>query len=251
MIPEALNYAASFALSPAAFRPHIGSSIRLWARANRCAAAWAEHERNTKAHILDVAGRLRQRRTVVVLGSGLLRDVPITELSKLFDTVVLVDLVHLASVRAWLCFRRIRNARLICRDLSGFAELERGETPEPLAFLRQVPYLDLVVSANILSQIGVGITRQLNSAGRAAEADSVLPVLVQAHLDGLRSVGAASCLVTDISYRVVTRQGQIIEEADLLAGVAPPAPVRRWDWPVAPLGEASPETSAVHHVIAA
>ncbi len=50
---------------------------------------------------------LRQKRTAVVLGSGLLRDVPIEELSENFDTVVLVDLVHLASVRLWLRLTRI------------------------------------------------------------------------------------------------------------------------------------------------
>jgi hypothetical protein len=42
---------------------------------------------------------LRQKRTAVVLGSGLLRDVPIRELAAAFDTVVLIDLVHVASVR--------------------------------------------------------------------------------------------------------------------------------------------------------
>ena len=79
MILEALNYAASWPLTSAEHRPFIRSSVNLWARANRCASAWAEHESRTKAAILKAAEGCRQRRTVVVLGSGLLRDVPVIE----------------------------------------------------------------------------------------------------------------------------------------------------------------------------
>ncbi len=89
-----------------------------------------------------------------------LRDVPIEEQSENFDTVVLVDLVHLASVRLWLRLKGYSNVRLIERDLSGYDELAAGRQPEPLAFLRTVPYLDFVVSANLLSQIGRGAKRR-------------------------------------------------------------------------------------------
>ncbi|PYB77349.1 hypothetical protein [Rhizobium wuzhouense] len=247
MILEALNYAATWPLTSAAHRPFIRSSVNLWARANRCRTAWAEHERQTKAAILKAAEQCRQRRTVVVLGSGLLRDVPITELSRLFDTVVLVDLVHLASVRGWLKLKGLKNIRLIERDLSGLDALLAGEVLEPLSFLRQVPYLDLVVSANLLSQIGIGVARRLG--GQSEDSDRVRQAIA-AHVEGLAQVPAATCLVTDISYTVIDRGGLRHETVDLMHGVDLGTPSARWDWPVIPFGEESRDYQIVHHVIA-
>lgn len=247
MILEALNFAASVPLTSAAHRPFIGSSVNLWARANRCRAAWSDHERRTKAAILSSAEACRQKRTVVLLGSGLLRDVPVAELSRLFDTVVLVDLVHLASVRSWLAIKRFRNIRLIERDLSGLDALLAGEAVEPLSFLRQVPYLDLVVSANLLSQIGIGAERRLEGHSNP---DELIPQLIAAHAEGLSMASAETCLVTDVSYTAIDRTGACQETADLLHGVDI-GPVREsWDWPVVPFGEESRDYQIVHHVIA-
>jgi hypothetical protein len=247
MILEALNYAATWPLTSAAHRPFIRSSVNLWARANRCRTAWAEHERQTKAAIIDAAAGCRQRRTAVVLGSGLLRDVPVIELSRLFDTVVLVDLVHLASVRSWIAAKGLKNTRLIERDLSGLDALLDGQTVEPLGFLRQVPYLDLVVSANLLSQIGIGAGRRLD--GHAAEGDLVRQVIA-AHLAGLAQVPAATCLITDVSYTVIDRKGITHETVDLMHGVDMGPTPAEWDWPVIPFGEESRDYQIVHHVIA-
>ncbi|MBB5274692.1 hypothetical protein HNR26_000730 [Rhizobium rosettiformans] len=246
MILEALNYAASWPVTSAAHRPFIRSSVNLWARANRCRADWADHERRTMATILSAAEACRQRRTVVVLGSGLLRDVPVAELSRLFDTVVLVDLVHLASVRSWLTVKRFKNIRLIERDLSGLDALLAGEAVEPLSFLRQVPYLDFVVSANLLSQIGVGAARKLEGH---VDAEVLVPQVIAAHLEGLAQVPAATCLVTDVGYTVIDRNNQTHETVDLMHGVDP-GPVRdSWDWPVIPFGEESRDYKIVHRVI--
>ncbi|MFD1745870.1 hypothetical protein ACFSE1_10395 [Rhizobium helianthi] len=249
MILEALNYGASWPLTPATFRPHVSSSVRLWARARRCAKHWAAHEAQSKAHMLAALKELKQRRTAVVLGSGLLRDVPIRELIAAFDTVVLVDLVHLASIRAWAALNGKKKLRLISRDLSGLDVARTGQMPEPLSFLRQVPYLDFVVSANLLSQIGVGARRVLEAERR--DADAILPLMIRAHLEGLAALPCKSCIVTDVDYEMRNRQGDLLEQGDLLAGVAPPKAVSTWEWTVVPFGEMSRDSIAVHRVIAA
>jgi hypothetical protein len=247
MILEALNYAASWPLTSAAHRPFIRSSVNLWARANRCRDDWADHERRTKAAILNAAKACRQRRTVVVLGSGLLRDVPVIELSRLFDTVVLVDLVHLASVRSWIAIKRLKNVRLIERDVSGLDTLLGAKPFEPLAFLRQVPYLDLVISANLLSQIGIGAARRLEGH---ADKGALLGQVIAAHVAGLAEVPAETCLVSDISYTVIDRSGRRRETVDLLHGVDIGPARENWDWPVIPFGEESRDYQILHHVIA-
>ena len=249
MILEALHYAATWPVTPQEFRPHVKSSVSLWSRANRCATAWAEHEENSRDFIRAAMSGLKRRRTAVVLGSGLLRDVPIRDLAKGFDTVVLVDLVHLAGVRAGLLARRISNVRLISRDLSGLGDARAGKPVEPLSFLRQVPYLDFVVSANLLSQIVVGARRSLSGMPEATQ-EEVLQALVRAHLDGLSGLPCESVLISDISYAVRDRAGQVSEAADLLCGVTAPEASKRWSWPVAPFGELGRDVEAVHEVIA-
>ncbi len=248
MLAEALNFAATYALSGRRRGSEINASVRLWARARRCAADWAPHEENTRAFVLDAVKDLRQRRTAVVLGSGLLRDVPINALAATFDTVVLVDLVHLASVRLGLALARRRNVRLIERDISGYDQLAAGE--EPLAFLRQVPYLDLVVSANLLSQVGLGVKRRLAAEPAGSMPEDALTRLIRAHIDGLAGLPCRTCLVTDVSFSVIDRTGQLHETVDLLHGVAAPASKAQWQWPVAPLGEESRDYRVVHEVIA-
>jgi hypothetical protein len=250
MILEALQYAATWWVTTAENRPYIRYSVNLWSRARRCAKDWAEHEAKTKAAILQAAASITPRRTVVVLGSGLLRDVPIVELSRTFDTVVLVDLVHVASVRGWTIVKRLKNVKFIERDLSGYEDLKAGKPLEPLGFLRGVPYLDLVVSANLLSQIGMGAKKRLDKEPVGTMPEDRVPQLIRAHLDGLAHVPAKTCLITDITFEVIDRTGNVHEHSDLLAGIAPPIAAARWDWPVVPLGEESKDYRIVHKVIA-
>ncbi|MBX5236873.1 hypothetical protein [Rhizobium sp. NLR22b] len=250
MITEALLYAATLPLTGKRHRKFIRNSVNLWSRAGRCAGDWADHEEKSRNAIRAAAAGLRQRRTAVVLGSGLLRDVPIDELARDFDTVVLVDLIHLASVRLWLAAKGYRNVRLIERDLSGYDDFAAGQEPEPLAFLRGVPYLDFVVSANLLSQIGRGVKRrhEAEAAGRMPE--DTVERLITAHLSGLSELSCRHCLVTDIAYALIDRNGKTHEEADLLHGVTPPPAKAIWTWPVAPLGEESRNYRIEHKVIA-
>lgn len=245
MLPEALNFAATYAISPRKRVSEINSSVTLWARAGRCARDWAEHEAKTKAFVLEAMETLPQRRVAVVLGSGLLRDTPIEVLAKTFREVRLYDLQHLASVRAWAMLRGLKNLHFEHRDLSGFGAWKAGQPVAPLAFLDDIPDLDLLISANLLSQIGVGI-------GRLAKDEPVSPVplLLQAHLDGLASLRGPVCLITDISYEVIDKEGKVLERDDLMHGVVLPEPQAEWPWTVAPFGELDPGYKAVHRVMA-
>lgn len=251
MLAEALNFAATWPLTAPENRPFIRSSVGLWSRAGRVAAAWRAHEDNCRRAVLYKARELKRRRTAVVLGSGLLRDVPVEMLARAFDTVVLVDRVHLASVRAWLAFRKLANVRLVERDLSGYADLRAGREPEPLAFLRQVPYLDFTVSANLVSQVGIGAGRLLEREAPGAMPADTVARLVAAHFEGLAALPSATCLLTDVSFSIVDRNGRARERQDLLAGIPHPPAFASWDWPVAPPGEESPDYQVIHRVVAA
>lgn len=227
MIAEALNFAASWLISGRRKTAEINSSVRLRARANRCARAWAEHEANCKTFIR--AHMPERGRVAVVLGSGLLRDVPVGELAAAFGEVRLYDLQHLASVRISVFAKGLRNLRFLERDLAA-----------GLDFLRGDPDIDLVISANLLSQLGVAAERMgLDTAG-----------VIAAHVDGLRAAPGRKLLLTDVAFDLVLKSGAIIERHDLMHGVSLPEPEASWPWPVAPIGEIDPAYEAVHRVVA-
>ncbi|RDJ15506.1 hypothetical protein [Rhizobium grahamii] len=251
MIAEALLYAATVPVTLKAHRRFIRYSVNLWSRAGRCSRQWAEHEERSKDAVRSAMAGLRQRRTAVILGSGLLRDVPIEELARTFDTVVLVDLVHLASTRLWLRLKGYKNVRLIERDLSGYDDLAAGRQLQPLAFLRTVPYLDFVVSANLLSQIGRGVKRRFEAEQEGALPADTVAQLIQAHRSALEAAPCKTCLITDVSYAVIDRTGKVQDEADLLHGVSLSSVQADWTWPVAPIGEESADYQIVHKVVAA
>jgi hypothetical protein len=224
MILEALNFLATWAVSKRRKAGEINASVRLWARAGRCARDWAEHEGNCKAFV--AAHMPESGRVAVVLGSGLLRDVPVEALSRAFREVRLYDLQHLASVRCWAFMKGLRNLRFLQWDLS-----------EGLDVLGD-PEIDLVISANLLSQLGVA----------AARVDAA--TVIAAHLDGLLMAPGRRLLLTDVGYEFVLRNGTVAERHDLMHGVALPTPDKTWPWPVAPFGELDPAYKAVHQVAA-
>ena len=266
MLVEALLFAAARLTSPRSRAAAVRDAIGLRARAGRCRTTWAEHEARTRAAIDRAIDGVAVRRTAVVLGSGLLRDVPIDRLSSMFKKVVLVDIVHLPTVRLKMFFRRYPNVSFMTRDISGYDRLaeqsriklatgqdDLGVRLDPLGFLRKIDELDLVISANVLSQLAVGAVNRLRAKDGQAGImpDDAVMQLVAGHLDGLAQLPCKTVIVTDVSYVRRRRDGVVVETGDLLHGVIPPAPFDTWDWPVAPFGEEAVDEERVHRVIAA
>lgn len=251
MIAEMIHYAASYFATPKDFRQHLKGAVSLWSRGKRWRKIWAEHEDNCKRFITDEVAKLKMRRTCVVLGSGLLRDVPIELLAKTFDTVVLIDIAHLNSARMKVSkLKQARNVKFIYRDVAEIDRWMKGESFEPMAFLRDVPFLDLVISANLLSQIGLAAEDALEEAGRADDVQTLVPQIINGHLDRLSALPCKTLLLTDIYFVAINKKGEFIAEHDLMFGVEHPKHDAIWNWQVAPLGEISKDYSTNHTVIA-
>ncbi|MGL4437720.1 MAG: hypothetical protein ACRCUE_00455 [Bosea sp. (in: a-proteobacteria)] len=235
---------------PRALRRHglLRESVGLWSRGLRQRKAWAAHNANCRRVVADCVGALSSLRTVVVLGSGLLRDVPMDLLLARFERVVLVDAVHLWPVRLAQGFRS--KITFVTRDLTGvLISLGAGETvtrTDPLADLARDPHVDLVISANLLSQLALPIVRAID-VGQVM--DHELPRrVIEAHLADLAAFNARICLLTDMSYSEVNAAGNVVQTVDLLHGVTLSSPDEAWDWPVSPLGEEDAHAAYVHHV---
>lgn len=217
-------------------RGYLRESVLLMSRGRRCRRAWAPHLAAARAAILEACDGLPQRRVAVVLGSGLLQDVPLAELAARFERVDLVDAVHLwpARFRA----RAHPNVRLITADL-----VLQPNRPEPLAALCGGDTVDFVVSANLLSQLPI---LPLDRPGFVPP--DLGSRIVRAHLDGLAGLRARVCLVTDVEQIEEDRAGQVIARLDLLHGVRLGRADRRWTWDLAPFGEATRHRRLIHRV---
>ena len=114
----------------------VTESVALWSRGLRQRRAWAGHHARCRAVVAQAIAELPERRTAVILGSGLLRDIPLGLLCANFERVLLVDAVHLPQIRLRMRFRR--NVTLLTRDLTGIMGWLAGEgdgRSDPLADL--------------------------------------------------------------------------------------------------------------------
>ena len=217
----------------------------LRARRNRCREAWRPHLAHTREVILEAAARCERRRSALIVGSGLLFDVPLEALSRQFERVVLVDIVH-----AWSVHReagRFSNVRLVPLDVTGVVErchaLARRRAPAPLPRRPVECFVDedfdLVASVNVLSQLPVVPNGYMSRRIRSlTEADTreFSRALVVNHLDWLCSFQGIACLVTDLERLCHGACGPASREGSLW-GVTLPEGGRDWMWDLAPRPE--------------
>lgn len=234
MIWEAFLYATA-RTTPAMRRLGlVGDAIALRSRALRHRRAWTPHEERCRAFVIRAVDTLPRRRSVVVLGSGLARDVPLARLAASFERVVLVDAVHLLPVR-WRAWQL--SAECVAADLSG------GDDAA-IASLRARGDVDLVISANLLSQMPLPHRR---AADDWMDPEPTRRIGIH-HLATLRSFWAPVCLLSDLAYRDVQRDGSASEEHPLVDESLLPPPNGTWDWEVAPRGEIDRGFARIHRV---
>ncbi len=258
MIREALEWLLTPCARARRDLGYLSEAIAIGARHRRCHAAWAEHLTRSRRAILDAARRAPAHRCAVILGSGPLLDVPLAELAGMFRSVILVDALHPLTAR-WQA-RRHANVELVTADLSGVLEAlhgwQAGETlppPQPIT-LTQRDDIDLVVSLNLLSQLGVlpieWIEKRAGPPGPAI-AEAYAADLTRAHLRELARCRAEVCLIADVEWWHQEPDGTIVERASTIYEVPPPAAIEEWVWAIAPAPESDPRLSQYRRVIAA
>lgn len=237
----------------------LGEVIAIAARHRRCQADWAPHLAETKAVIEDAIAQAPGRGCAVVLGSGLLTDVPLATLAATFAEVVLVDLIHLRTT----C-RRARgfgNVRLVAADVTGVLEalVRNGPTlPPPAATLGVARAADLVVSANLLSQLPImpiAWLDRLRRRGAAIAEEAIVAygrALIDDHLALLARQSGTVALITDVE-RLNLPPGRSdaapLEREDALLGACLPMAGRSWTWRIAPAPELDRDFDRHHRVV--
>lgn len=199
---------------------------------------WWAHAERSKAFIMGAAVRARGRKLAVVLGAGKAYDLPLAELAKGFERVMLVDID--AAALAATCAAAVPDAALRRKfdlhamDLTGVAarlvrEIESSASFEALCAsykLASPPRLvpgaqraDLLVSALVLTQLALPaklLAREVHERkhgpiGRGPEPawvkafDELDLRMQQDHIDALTAQADLAVLTSEVMHHVTVQ----------------------------------------------
>lgn len=237
---------------------HMGylyETIAMRERYRRNRSSWQHHIEKSRESLISAAEKARKRNRIIILGSGILLDVPMTELAGMFKEVILADIVHLPEIRKRV--KRFPNARLMEHDASGISERlyhnikqDLNDLPNPLPGL-PVHEADLVVSLNMLSQLPVVphlFVMKNMPAIQEEDSNEWCRLIIESHVAWLKSLPCATCLISDHAFSRRDRNGEIRETGSTLYGFQLPEPEKSWTWNLAPQGEESGGMSKELHV---
>lgn len=241
------------------------SGISRTQRENR--EGWWAHARHHRAFILEAAARVEQPRLAVVLGAGKAYDLPLPELAKRFDRVVLIDIdadamaassaatVTDGKLRARLELRAMDLTGVTARIAAGIQAALSSERPDaqlealcasyrlnsPPRFIDKPA--DLLVSGMVLSQLGLQPKLAVKRlyvprfgsipAALAAAWDDLERRLQQDHIDALGEQAHLAVLTSDVIHHSGGESWSAIGAAQLTDRLPATAEVlsrREWSW---------------------
>jgi hypothetical protein len=247
MIRELFLYLTTPASKHAKKFGHLYEAIALGAREKRCKLFWKSHREDSQRLILKVVQTILQRKSLLILGSGPLHEIPIVELSKLFESITLVDIVHLKETKQK--YRHLHNLSFIEHDITELeikiSEEKKVMNKVPTTFLNN--HYDLVISANILSQLAYHLRNFLEKMASPSlsseNLDQFSNQISQDHFLYLKSFGCPVLLITDIATYFKNSRNEKVDVQTPYMNLDLPTPVATWLWDVAPIPEYSPEIS--------
>lgn len=232
----------------------LREAIAMAARSKRCQREWQPHYQACQQALLEACKRLDSKRKLLIFGAGTLQDIPLPELSQMFDEIQLIDLVFLRSARKQVAF--YPNVHLIEWDVTeSLLSLSRchSNSSFPKSWLDHAE-IDLVVSLNLITQLPLlpfdWLTQHCLISDEQAE--QLGEELISQHLHYLQQFaqrGTKVCLIADRYAQRFNRHGQEIERFDLWWGLDDiPTAEKQWLWPLMPLGEVAADYSQTHCV---
>jgi hypothetical protein len=244
MIYKFYNYVTTSCPQYVRHMDYLYEIIAMRSRHMRNQTSWMPHLQNTRRFILSAAKRCQNRNKVIILGSGLLLDVPLLELTSMFREVVLADIVFLPEVQR--AVKKNVNVTLLPLDMTSMAQklyenVQRGirELPEAAPSLNALDEdAGLVVSLNLLSQLWVVprtyVLKKLRGL-EEEELDDWCGRIVSSHYAFLQSLSCDVCLITDFEFIKLDKNGVIVSQGSTIFNLRLPAPKESWTWSIAPM----------------
>lgn len=259
MIGEFIRYVTTYAPERTRKFGYLKRLIALEFRARRLATAWQSHQRACKNIIVKAADLCEKQQVAVVLGSGLLLEVPLKALTEKFERVYLVDIFHMPQVRREA--RKYFNVKLLTGDITGvFAAIKEGSppgghNPAPPPRIPHLKEADLIVSCNCLTQLAGPFNDYFEKTRGFSDLDSdkLAYQIMDHHAKAIATEAAGvGVLITDVE-RFAMQDDKIVSRTDLLKALKlPPTPTvvhnEEWDWLFAPHPEEHPSHDYIHTV---
>jgi hypothetical protein len=221
---------------------YVYQNVSLKFRSRRCAKAWQSHAECSQQLIRDHLEKTKPK-SVMIIGSGLLLEVPIQDLLAKTEKIYLVDLVHAKEIRQLAA--KNPKIELIERDISNLLGiLKKGTGPFQIRGIpwKQLPSwglprVDWVVSANLMSQIPLMISEMLPMSAEAYVkfAKSVR----DQHIERLLEQTPQVLLFADFETRYIDHEGQRIKTETYEVDLKSLKFDREWLWEISPFGETS------------
>lgn len=169
-----------------------------------------------------------------------MHEIPIEVLTKEFKRVVLVDVVHLKSIRQSIS--HLTNVEMIEHEIS---EIERDLMRGVLADKVPQKFLDenwgLILSVNIMSQLPIHlesfIERKLKNRFQQKEVEAYLKSVTKNHYLYLQKFHAPVVLITDVETYYYNKQDKIIQTDVNYDHLNLPKALESWNWNIAPIPE--------------
>jgi len=214
---------------------------------------WESHLERTKGFI-NGAFKEVPIRTVAVLGSGWLLDIPLTEMVGRYDRICLIDIHHPPQIRKKVS--GLGNVELIEADLSGGAigqlwqkkkRMGKFASVEILDSISLIPPLDqcnvdAYFSVNLLNQLDIILCDYLKKQGyfQQESPNSLRSRLQSFHLEWITT--KPGCLIADTLE--ITTESSGNEQHKSLLHTDLPAGIRseNWTWEFDTTGSYGPGT---------
>ncbi len=249
MLSEAIKYLTTPCASHLRSMGYLKELIALEARFRRCQAAWLPHTQKTKSVICDAVNSAERKGKVVVLGAGILSDIPIEILAEKFEIVVLVDVCFLKPTQRNL--HQHTNIKWQTSDVTGVAaplfQWVRENQPSDNFPVPAPPRdiilndADLVISGNLLSQLPLIPIHYLRKKKPSLEEETIIKfarAIIRNHLEFLDTCPGTICLISEIERKIFDGQC-ILETEDPLWGHLFAKKGEEWLWDIAPMSEIS------------
>ncbi len=238
---------------------YLNEAIAMRGRSLERRGSWQPHLDRTRTFVLAAASSCTRRNRATVLGSGLLLDLPLPELSSLFREIVLLDVVCLPDARREI--RKYGNVTFVEHDVTGIAERlylnrHRGirELPEPEDIRLPGQPSDFVVSLNILSQLWVIPRAFAMGEFPGIDPDRVdewCSAIVRAHDRLLRDMTCPVCVVADYAFVNRDAAGSVYGRGSTIGNFVLPDPDDTWTWLIDPGGKSRVPSGSRELLVAA
>lgn len=257
MLSELLSYFRAQARPEFRRLGYLRQSIALQARSRRLHSQWHEHQQQCRAVIEQAMAMVQGRNKVVVLGCGLLQELPIERLCREFAQVDLIDTIFLPVTRQLI--QTYDNARLLEEDITGLTlpillhRNSHSPLPKPDTSIPQlIAGADLVISANVLSQLPLIPLQYMVNRFDYSNEQLVDwgEAIIRDHLLALANADCHCVLITDTIHEERNRKGKILRREDMLFRVRLPDAAWQWYWPLVPMGEQSWRRETIAHMSA-